>query len=260
MSRLAGKRALVTGAGSGIGRAIAERFVREGARVALVDVREDAVRASCGDSGETLALVADVSSEQEIAAAVAAATVAWGGLDVLVANAGISSHDDARVDELDAAAWRATLAVNLDGLFYTCKHGIRALLASGGGSVVCTASPTGMFGLSPGYDAYSASKGGVLALARVMANDYAAEGVRVNALMPGFTETGITERAFVNAATVERITSAIPLRRAARPEEIASAALFLASDEASYVTGAIGGPSPRSAGPALQSSERSTGR
>lgn len=238
--RLDGKRALVTGAGSGIGRAIAARFVLEGARVALVDLRDETVRESCAEiGGETLALVADVSSEDEIAAAVAAATDAWGGLDVLVANAGISHTDDARVDQLDASVWRATLAVNLDGMFYTCKHGVRALLASGGGSIVCTASPTGMFGLSPGYNAYSASKGGVLGLARVMANAYAADGVRVNALMPGFTETGITARAFDNASTVERITAAIPLGRAARPDEIAAGALFLASDEASFVTGAI---------------------
>jgi NAD(P)-dependent dehydrogenase (short-subunit alcohol dehydrogenase family) len=198
------------------------------------------VQAACAEiGGETLALVADVSSEEEVAAAVAAATEAWGGLDVLVANAGISHANDARVDELDASVWRTTLAVNLDGLFYTCKHGIRALLASGGGSVVCTASPTGMFGVSPGYDAYSASKGGVLGLARVMARDYAARGVRVNALMPGFTRTGITSRAFESEGSVERITAGIPLGRPAEPEEIAAAALFLASDEASYVTGAI---------------------
>lgn len=238
--RLAGKRALVTGAGSGIGRAVAARFVLEGARVALVDLRDETVRESCAEiGGETLALVADVSAEDQIARSVAQATAAWGGLDVLVANAGVSRSDDARADELDASVWRATLAVNLDGLFYTCKHGIRALLASGGGSVVCTASPTGMFGVSPGYDAYSASKGGVLGLARVLARDYAGEGVRVNALMPGFTRTGITSRAFETEGSVERITAGIPLGRPAEPEEIAWAALFLASDEASYVTGAI---------------------
>lgn len=240
MGRLAGKRALVTGAGSGIGRAIAARFVLEGAKVAFVDLHEDAVRESCAEAGgETLALTADVSSEDAIAASVAEVTAAWGGLDVLVANAGISHSNDARADQLEASVWRATLAVNLDGMFYTCKHGVRALLVSGGGSIVCTASPTGMFGLSPGYNAYSASKGGVLGLARVLANAYAGDGVRVNALMPGFTQTGITAGAFADTQTVERITATIPLRRPAQPEEIAAAALFLASDEASYVTGAI---------------------
>jgi len=239
VGRLAGKRALVTGAGSGIGLAIAARFAREGARVVLVDVSSERVSRACDEIGDgAFGIEADVSAEAEVAAAVDQGVRQLGGLDVLVANAAISHTDDARVHELDTEVWRATFHVNLDGLFFTCKHGVRALLASGGGAVICTASPTGMYGLSPGHDAYSASKGGVLALTRVMANDYAREGIRVNALVPGFTETGITTGAFADPESLERITSTIPMGRAARPEEIANAALFLASDEASYVTGA----------------------
>lgn len=239
--RLRGRRALVTGAGSGIGRAIASRFAAEGARVALLDNREEAVRAVGREIGPTaLPLAADVRIEEQVAAAVAQAADRWdGGLDVVVANAAVSLDGDAPAHQLDADVWRATMAVNLDGTFHTCKHGIMALLGAGGGSLICTASPTGLYGVSPGYDAYSASKGGVLALVRVMARDYASDGIRVNALVPGFTETGITNAAFADPAVHERITASIPLGRAAQPQEIAAAALFLASDDASYVTGSI---------------------
>lgn len=238
--RLSGKRALVTGAGSGIGRAIAARFVQEGARVALVDVRADQVNRVRDEIGNAaIAIVADVSAETEVAAAVDRGTAELGGLDILVANAAVSHAGDACVHQLETEVWRATFQVNLDGLFFTCKYGLQALLAAGGGAVICTASPTALYGLSPGHDAYSASKGGVLALTRVMANDYARQGIRVNALVPGFTKTGITTGAFADPESLERITATIPMRRAARPEEIASAALFLASDDASYVTGAM---------------------
>ncbi len=242
--RLAGKRAVVTGAGSGIGRATAERFAAEGARVAAVDV-DAAAAARTADvilrsGGEAVAATADVSVESEIAMAVARAAEDWGGLDVVIANAAVEPADtDAAVDELDAAVWMRVLEVNLTGVYLTCKHGVRALLASGGGAVVCTASPTGLYGLAPGEDAYSASKAGVYGLIRVMASDYARRNIRVNGVMPGFVDTPLTRAVVQDEALRREALRAVPLGRVARPEEISAVMTFLASDEASYVTGAV---------------------
>jgi NAD(P)-dependent dehydrogenase (short-subunit alcohol dehydrogenase family) len=242
--RLAGKRAVVTGAGSGIGRATAERFAAEGARVAAVDV-DAAAAARTADvilrsGGEAVAARADVSVESEIAMAVARAAEDWGGLDVVIANAAVEPADtDAAVDELDTAVWMRVLEVNLTGVYLTCKHGVRALLASGGGAVVCTASPTGLYGLAPGEDAYSASKAGVYGLIRVMASDYARRNIRVNGVMPGFVDTPLTRAVVQDEALRREALRAVPLGRVARPEEISAVMTFLASDEASYVTGAV---------------------
>jgi NAD(P)-dependent dehydrogenase (short-subunit alcohol dehydrogenase family) len=239
---LDGKRAIVTGAGNGIGSATALRFSREGSRVGLVDLdAESAARTARGitdGGGEALVLVADVSSEEEIDRAVASTVEAWGGLDVVVANAGIElvGQDD-RADRLELSVWQRTMDVNLTGVFLTCKHGIRALLDSGGGSVVCTASPTGLYGCAPGLDAYSTSKAGVYGLIRVMAADYAHDGIRVNGVIPGYTDTPMNS--WVDATQHEALLATIPLRRQGLPEEVASVIAFLASDEARYVTGAV---------------------
>ncbi len=163
--RLDGKRAIITGAGSGIGRAAAVRFADAGARVGLVDLDEakgaETASAVSDVGGESLLLVADVTREEAIDGAVRRAVEAWGGLDVVVANAAVLlAGQDGRVDGLDLAVWQRTLDVNLTGAFLTCKHGIGALLAAGGGSVVCTASPTGLYGSAPWISAYSASKFG----------------------------------------------------------------------------------------------------
>ncbi|HZS89271.1 MAG TPA: SDR family NAD(P)-dependent oxidoreductase [Chloroflexota bacterium] len=241
--RIAGKRAIISGAGSGMGRAAALRFAREGARVGLIDIDEGAARETseriAAEGGESLVLVADVRVEEQVAAAVQRAVGAWGGLDVVVANAAIELFgQDARADQLELSVWQKTIDVNLTGIFLTCKHGIRALLASGGGSVVVTASPTGLFGLAPGFDAYSASKAGVYGLVRVMANDYARDGIRVNAVIPGFTDTPMVRTVMADAAERERLIATIPLGRPGTAEEVAAMMLFLASDEASYATGA----------------------
>jgi NAD(P)-dependent dehydrogenase (short-subunit alcohol dehydrogenase family) len=135
--------------------------------------------------------------------------------------------------------WQRTVEVNLTGAFLTVKHGARALLAAGGGAIVCTGSPAGHYGLAPGLDAYSASKSGVFGLVRVAAIDYAAEGIRVNGVFPGITETPMNDWWMADPEARERTVASIPLGRAARAEEIASVIAFLASDEASYVTGAV---------------------
>jgi NAD(P)-dependent dehydrogenase (short-subunit alcohol dehydrogenase family) len=241
--RIAGKRAIITGAGMGIGRATAIRFAQEGARVGLIDINRAAIDEVdlhiTASGGEALPLLADVSHEDQVARAVDLAVARWGGLDIVVANAGIELvGEDARVHELAKEVWERTIAVNLTGVFLACKHGIRALLASGGGSVICTASPTGLFGCAPTYSAYSASKAGVYGLTRVMANDYARLGIRVNCVIPGFTNTPMTTYFMQNDEEREGLLQSIPLGRPGEAEEVAAVILFLASDEASYVTGA----------------------
>ena len=242
--RMEGKRAIVTGAGSGVGAATAVRFASEGARVGLVDVDEESLSAVTDRLAETgadvRALPGDVTDEASIAAAITGAVDAWGGLDVVVANAGIQLFgQDAPAHQLDKQVWDRTLAVNLTGVFLTCKHAIAALLAGEGGSVIVTASPTSLYGLAPGFDAYSASKAGVLGLARVMANDYARDGIRVNAVVPGFTETPLVAERFADREGLQRRLESIPLGRAGQPEEIAGIMVYLGSDESSYATGGV---------------------
>ncbi len=239
---LEGKRAIVTGAGSGMGRAAAVRFAAEGARVGLIDLDEAAAASVAAAietaGGEALALQADVRSEDEVATAVGRAAAAWDGLDVIVANAGVQlAGQDDRADRLALEVWQRTIDINLTGVFLTCKHGIRALLEGGGGAVVCTCSPTGQYGVAPGYDAYSASKAGVYGLVRVMAADYAQEGIRVNGVIPGYTNTPMTD--WVTESDRETLLRGIPLNRPGEPEEVAAVMAFLASDDTPYVTGAV---------------------
>jgi NAD(P)-dependent dehydrogenase (short-subunit alcohol dehydrogenase family) len=243
MRRLEGKRAMVTGGGSGIGRAVSLKLAKEGASVAVLDVNLGAARevVECAHRAgfEALALHVDVTSETQMADAVNQVEEYFGGLDTIIANAGILLSDkDTIATELDLMTWQQCIDVNLTGMFLTCKHGLRALQRNGKGSVVVTASPTGTHGAAPTLTAYSSSKAGTYGLMRILAVDYVKDNIRVNAVLPGTTLSPLVTTLMADPATRTELLSKIPMARAAAPEEIANVIAFLASDEASYVTGA----------------------
>ena len=239
---LAGKVAVVTGAGSGIGRASALLFAAEGARVACFD-KTEAVHATAkaieAAGGAALARIGDAGGEADVAALVAAALEAWGRLDVFFANAGITGGVRGGFFDATPEDWAEVLRVNLIGPFLAVKHAAPAIRDSGGGAIVCTASVAGLrSGAGPAQ--YSASKAGVINLVQTAAQQLAGTGVRVNAVLPGLTETGMTRPLYEGARAAgkeDRIGQLNPLLRGGQPEEIAQAALFLASDAASYVNG-----------------------
>jgi NAD(P)-dependent dehydrogenase (short-subunit alcohol dehydrogenase family) len=241
--RLQGKRAVITGGASGIGRGAAIKLAEEGASVAVLDVNFTAAQQVSGEiaaaGGKALALRANVANEADIQRAMSEAEAQFGGLDTIVANAGIMLFGrDTIVTDLDLDTWQQCLDVNLTGMFLTCKYGIRAVLRQGGGSVVITASPTGTHGCAPTFTAYSASKAGTFGLMRILAVDYAKYNIRVNAVLPGTTNSPLVMTLMENPATRAEFLSKMPMARAAEPCEIANVIAFLASDEASYVTGA----------------------
>lgn len=241
--RFVGKRAIITGASSGIGKATALRLAREGGRVGLISPATadlEKVAAQIRDEGgEALVLTADVSQEDQVIAAIDEAVRTWNGLDIVVANAGIElPDDDSTVDKLQFPIWQKIIDVNLSGQYLACKHGVRYLLEEGGGAVVMTASPCGLKGFCFREHAYSASKGGVMALMKVMALDYAPHNIRVNAVVPGFIDTPMNSSIMKDTAMMETWAATIPNKRVGTPEEVATVILFLASDEASYVVGA----------------------
>ena len=241
MDRLKGKVAIVTGAASGIGRASARLFAAEGAKVMCVDrvaTVDETAKAIKEAGGVVLALTGDASAEADVAKAVDMAVKEFGKLDVFYANAGVSGGAKPFF-ELDANDWRAVLEINLIGVYLAIKHAARVMVPNKKGSIVCTASVAGIRS-GAGGGPYSASKAGVINLATTAANYLTGTGVRVNAICPGIIETGMTKPIFDYAkqrGTQDKIGQLNPLKRFGVPEEIAHMALFLASDDASYVNG-----------------------
>jgi NAD(P)-dependent dehydrogenase (short-subunit alcohol dehydrogenase family) len=238
-NRLTGKTALITGAGSGIGRQVAMRFAAEGARVVFSDRDLPAASAAAGDQSNTLALEMDISNEDTVHAGFANARAAGFDLDVVVANAGVQLFGkDAQIADLDLETWERTISINLTGTFLTVKHAVRAMLPRGG-SIIITGSPTGLNGEGRDFTAYSSSKAGVHGMARAVAAAYATRGIRVNTVVPGYTETPLVTAISQDPAERVGIISRIPMGRPGTSADVEGIMVYLASDESSYATGAI---------------------
>jgi NAD(P)-dependent dehydrogenase (short-subunit alcohol dehydrogenase family) len=242
MGRLHDRVALVTGAASGIGRASAKLFASEGAKLVVFDrapAVEETAEAIRKTGGEAVALVGDAGLEADVVKAVETAVERFGGLDICFANAGVGTTSMDPPLEQTGEQWLALLRINLVGPFLAIKHASKVMREKGKGSIICTASVAGLRSGAGGL-AYSASKAGVINLVQTSSQMLAGTGIRVNAICPGLIETGMTRGVFERArqrGTEDRIGQLNPLRRAGQPEEIAGAALFLASDDSSYVDG-----------------------
>jgi NAD(P)-dependent dehydrogenase (short-subunit alcohol dehydrogenase family) len=241
--RFSGKRAIITGASKGIGRATAIRFAREGGVAALISRSKTDLEEVAGiireAGGQAHVYPADVSSEAQLSAAIDAAARDMGGLEIVVSNAGIElPFEDSMADSLPLDVWQRIINTNLTGQFLTCKHGIQRLLELGkGGAVVMVGSPCGEKGFCFKEHAYSASKGGIMSLMKVMAIDYAPYNIRVNACIPGFIDTPMNAHVMGDPELLQTWSNTIPMKRPGTSEETAAVILFLASDEASYVLG-----------------------
>ncbi len=242
MGRLDGKVALITGGASGMGMVASRLFAAEGANVLLTDLADDAGQTVAkeieSDGGEAAYVHADVSAESDAEAMVAAAVDRFGGLHVLYNNAGVMLADDGSVDSTDASIWDTTLAINVKGVAFGCKYGIPAMIASGGGSIINVASFVAWMGAATSQTAYTASKGAVLAMTREIAVEYARRGIRCNALCPGPIDTPLLAELLSDPARRQRRFVHIPMGRLGRADELAKAALFLACDDSSFMTGA----------------------
>jgi len=238
--RLATKVALITGGGSGIGKASSLLFAKEGAKVVVVDLKLDTAEATADEirkaGGDAKAFAADVSKANDAEAMVKFAEDSYGKLNVVFNNAGIFHPDDDSVTNTSEAIWDMVINVNLKGVFLGCQYAIPALLRAGGGSIINTASFVAIMGAAAPQIAYTASKGGVLAMTREIAVEFARKNIRANSLCPGPVETPLLAELLSDPARRNRRLVHIPMGRFARAEEMANAALFLASDESSFIT------------------------
>jgi NAD(P)-dependent dehydrogenase (short-subunit alcohol dehydrogenase family) len=242
MGRLEGKVAVITGAASGMGREACMVFAAEGARVAAIDVDAaslEEVAAEVRDTGGDLATFeADVADERQVREAVEGAVERFGALHILYNNAGVLWRDrDVSVLQTDEAVWDRVFAINVKGMVWVCKYGVPKLIEAGGGAIVNVGSTSALLGDTIPQDAYTASKGAVVSLTRNLAVQFAPHGIRANCIHPGFTDTPMQTVRTTDPAWVEVAVASIPLGRLATPRDVVNAALFLASDEASYITG-----------------------
>jgi NAD(P)-dependent dehydrogenase (short-subunit alcohol dehydrogenase family) len=239
VGRLENKVVVITGAASGIGREAALLFSAEGASVCVGDVSEDAGERTASECREGFFTKVDVGDPESVQSMYRATADRYGGIDVLYNNAGIMPDDDASILETKPEAWQRVQDVNTKGVFLCCKYGLPHLLERGGGSVINVASFVALMGAATSQISYTASKGAVLSLSRELAVQFARGGIRVNALCPGPVETPLLMRLFSDdPAAYERRRVHLPMGRLAQAREIAYGALFLASDESSYVNGA----------------------
>jgi meso-butanediol dehydrogenase/(S,S)-butanediol dehydrogenase/diacetyl reductase len=236
--RFAGKIAVITGAASGIGAATARRFAREGAALVLADINKSAgsnLVDELSRAGAAAQFVpTDVSKMAEVEALMDAAFARYGALHILFNNAGIGAYGKTGI--LDVNSWHQVISVDLDGVFYGCRAAIPRMKAAGGGVIVNTASISGLFA-DYGLSAYNAAKAGVINLTRAAAIDHARDGIRVNAVCPGPVETPALRPVLMMPTAIDEYAKLVPMGRIAKPEEIAAVVAFLASDDASYVTG-----------------------
>jgi NAD(P)-dependent dehydrogenase (short-subunit alcohol dehydrogenase family) len=242
--RLKDKVIFVTGGGSGMGRVAAESFCREGARVAVVDLPGDAgpetVEMAKAAGGDAFFVSGDVSKEGDVKAAVAATVARWGRLDVLYNNAGIMMEEDRSVVDTEEWVWDRTFGVNVKGIYFCCKYGIPEMVKHGGGSVINIASFVALLGCSVPQDAYTASKGAVIALTKSLAVQFGPRGVRSNAVCPGPIETPLMTAWLLSDPEAKALRlNRNPSGRFGRPEDIVNAGIYLASDESTWTNGAV---------------------
>ncbi len=241
--RLADKVAIITGAGSGMGRAAAQLFAREGAKVVVADLDTKTGEASAAEAraagGEALFVPVDVADEGQVQRMVEVTVERFGAVHVLYNNAGIMPADDGAVTDITEQTWDKVLDVNLKSAFLCCKYAIPEMMKAGGGSIINVASIVAMLGCTVPQDAYTASKGGIIALTKSLAVQYAKHGIRANAICPGPIETQLLRMLWTSEEERNRRLNRIPLGRFGAPEDIVYLALYLASDEASWTTGSV---------------------